>query len=581
MNTTRSILMAFTIVVSQQSTIAVNEFSPDLMLKPKVTQGFLLPANQEAGPAYEKIGDTSGVSVVFYRGFKSDTPAPLRIENATLVEALDQLSAQTGNFWFPWNANTVVVAPDNPIVRRSIQPLLTKAIYFDSSFTQNNMNDLVNRLRTNFQLRGLYQSADAGALVVHDIPARIAIAEREVGLVSYAAAPPRKSAAPLYYPDGHTDFMFTSENGRIRKLVPANRAHLEGVLADSVSMDMNGPAQAVFENLAAQAGLNVVFDNRLKTLPTARFRVNRVDLLDALDLLALQSGTIWQPVSPSTIFVMEDSEQNRRDMEPQIVKILYLTNYDTSGALRDRQSSETRRNGMLNVLRTAVALRNIYVSAKTNALLVRDTPLRVSVAEKIITDLDEGSVRAPAVTLTTPTSSFLAQNGWVLGSARDSRNKLDVKLRSNTNIRLNDTPRVAYATLADMAGLKISVDSRIADEPAAPLNLNSVDILDALDLLSLQTRHFWQAVDEHTIRVMPSTTAARQEFETREMRVFSVAGGTKEEANELLSVLRTALELREASVDEGGQIVVRDTPDMLALVQTAISTLGNPATFLK
>ena len=91
MNTTRSILMAFTIVVSQQSTIAVNEFSPDLMLKPKVTQGFLLPANQEAGPAYEKIGDTSGLSVVFYRGFKSDTPAPLRIENATLVEALDQL----------------------------------------------------------------------------------------------------------------------------------------------------------------------------------------------------------------------------------------------------------------------------------------------------------------------------------------------------------------------------------------------------------------------------------------------------------------------------------------------------------
>src|SRR5262249_25488073 len=155
------------------------------------------------------------------------------------------------------------------------------------------------------------------------------------------------------------------------------------------------------------------------------------------------------------------------------------------------------------------------------------------------------------------------------------------KLRSNTNIRLNDTPRGAYTTLVDIAGLKISSDSRIATEPAAPLNLNGIDILDALDLLSLQTRHFCQVVAEHTIRVMPNTEAARQQFETQEMRIFSVPGGTKEEANEMLSVLRTVFALREASVDEGGQIVVRDTPDMLALVQTAINTLGNPATPLK
>jgi hypothetical protein len=138
------------------------------------------------------------------------------------------------------------------------------------------------------------------------------------------------------------------------------------------------------------------------------------------------------------------------------------------------------------------------------------------------------------------------------------------------------TPREAFAALADMAGLKVEFDPGVASSPAATLLLNIVDILDALDMLSLQTRHFLQVIDEHTIRVLPDTQAVRMQRELRETRTFVPAESSEDALAEMLNVLRVVFSLRETKI-ENNSIVVRDTLENLALVQRAIDILGKPA----
>lgn len=558
-------LLTLTLVPVLQTSNPVNEFSPELLLKPKTTTArFTIPANTDARTSFERLADGAGLNIVFYRGFVPDTPALLRLENATIVDAFNQTAAQTGNFWFPWNSSTVIVAPDNPQVRAAIEPRLTKAIYMDSGWTPNNINFIMNVLRDRYQFRNIFQNEDARAFLIRDTPARVALAEEQITLVSSGL--PRPTSDPLSYPEANNSFLSIAEKGVVRKVVPSNRAHLEKTLAGGVSIDMTDSPQAIFENLAERAGLNVVFDNRMKALPSARFHLDKSDLLDALDLLALQSGTIWQPVNESTLFVMEDSTQNRRELDPMVVKVLYLTN----GASREKLFS------ILNGLRTSVALRNVWQNSANNAIVIKDTPLRVFVAEKFISDLDRGGVRPPSVTIKPQTSSFLTSSGWVLRTAAEARSKLNLKLRGNTTIRMKETPRAAFEALAKVAELELAKDSEIAAGPEAPLNLNGVDIPDALDLLSLQTRHFWQVVDEHTIRVLLNTDAVRRNLEPRELRRFTPADSTKEGLEDMLNALRLLFGLGEAAVEEN-TIVVKDTADNLALVQVLIDILGKPA----
>src|SRR5262245_33932933 len=130
-----SVLFTLLLAPTLQTDRPRNEFSPEVFLKPKVAGPYTMPANGLAGNSFETLAERAGLNVVFYRGFNPDTPNPLRIENATIVEAFDQLAAQTQNFWFPWNSKTIVVAPDNAQVRRTIEPLMTKTIYLDSTWT--------------------------------------------------------------------------------------------------------------------------------------------------------------------------------------------------------------------------------------------------------------------------------------------------------------------------------------------------------------------------------------------------------------------------------------------------------------
>ena len=95
-------------------------------------------------------------------------------------------------------------------------------------------------------------------------------------------------------------------------------------------------------------------------------------------------GSFWQPVNETTIMVMEDTQQNRRDFEDHIYKTIYLQNITSTNDL----------NQIMNVLRTAFSLRGIYQFEPGNAIVIHDTPARVALVEQLISSSGQGQSRS-------------------------------------------------------------------------------------------------------------------------------------------------------------------------------------------
>src|SRR5947207_6107302 len=137
-------------------------------------------------------------------------------------------------------------------------------------------------------------------------------------------------------------------------------------------------SKMAFETLAELAGFNVIFDPDFRG---ARIQIdlNRVDIFEALDILALQTRSFWKPVNRTTILVSPDNQTKRRDYDELVLKTIYMTNSVTSTELTEA----------ITTLRTLLNMRYLMSSTAMNAIIVRDTADRVAIAEKIIDDLDK------------------------------------------------------------------------------------------------------------------------------------------------------------------------------------------------
>jgi len=539
------------------------EFSPQAMLKPKITGPYTIPPNVDARAAYDTLGARAGFNMVYVPAFKEDTPIVLRIEAPTFFEAMNRLSEQTKTFWFPWDSKTIVLAPDTLQYHRDLEPQTLRTFYLGKDVPRDVLSSTVNALRARLQMRSVFQQEGANAIVVWDTAANVAAAERIIAEVEGQRLPLPTTTATAF-PINNTLFLLISENGKVRRVVPSTQSHLENTLTGAVSVDIHSSARPIYEDLAARAGLNVIFDSQMRERPATRFHVESLDFINALDLLALQTGTFWQPMNDSTIYVMDDNQQNRRDRDRFIAKVIFLPETATTNDL----------NGTLNLMRTSLGFRGIFQDSRQKAIVIKDTPLRVFLAEKVVEDLHKQLGKSKSVLLTTE-SSIYAENGWILGNAAAARPKLEVKLRNETTVRLNKNTKAAFETLAELAGLQVTFDPRFVDSDAISFAATNVDILDALDLLAWQTRQFWQVVDQHTIRVVPDSQAARRELELTVQKTIVPADPTA--AAGLLNILRTVFALRAVQTDEKNNIIIRDNPDNVAIAEKLVEILGKGA----
>jgi general secretion pathway protein D len=145
-----------------------------------------------------------------------------------------------------------------------------------------------------------------------------------------------------------------------------------------INLKMTNDSRVIFDTVAKLAGLTVVFDPDFTSRRIAA-ELTDVTLEQALDIVSLESKAFWKPVTNDIIFVAPDQAQKRRDYEEEVVRTIYLKNTILPQDLTE----------IVNGLRQLLDLRRVQQFNAQNAIIVRDTPDKVMLAEKIVSDIDK------------------------------------------------------------------------------------------------------------------------------------------------------------------------------------------------
>ena len=124
--------------------------------------------------------------------------------------------------------------------------------------------------------------------------------------------------------------------------------------------------------------MTIVFD---PAFPARRITVdlNNITLEQALEVVSLQSKAVWKPVTENIVFVFEDNTQKRRDYEEQVVQTFYLSN-----TVQPQDLTE-----IITGLRQILLINHLQQVNSQNAIIIRDTPDKLALAEKVIEDIDK------------------------------------------------------------------------------------------------------------------------------------------------------------------------------------------------
>jgi general secretion pathway protein D len=147
---------------------------------------------------------------------------------------------------------------------------------------------------------------------------------------------------------------------------------------EPLSFKMTEDAKVIYQAIGKAAGVNVLFDPDY-TSRRITVELNNVSLMDALRIVGTMSGTFWKPVTANTLFVAQDNQTKRRQLDEQAVQTFYLSNAWQNNDVNDVQQA------LRNVLTDA----KIYGVASQNAIVIRATPDELLLAQQLINDLDK------------------------------------------------------------------------------------------------------------------------------------------------------------------------------------------------
>ncbi len=153
---------------------------------------------------------------------------------------------------------------------------------------------------------------------------------------------------------------------------------------------------------------------------------------------------------------------------------------------------------------------------------------------------------------------------------------VDLAPISNTPItlKMGEDSKVAYETICKLAGINVLFDPEYTSR-RINIQLNGVTLQDALEIVALESKTFWRPVTPNTIFVAADTPSKRKELEQNVVRTFYLSNLSQPtELQDLVNTIRTIVEVnRVQQLPTQGAIVVRGTPDQVALVEKLIDDI--------
>jgi len=136
-----------------------------------------LKLSEDTKTIYESIGKLAGINVLFDPDYTSKR-IRVDLNGVTLQEALEITALESKTFWRPVTPNTIFIAADTPAKRKELEQSVIRTFYLTNLSQPNELQDLVNILRTLLDTQRLQQFPSQQAVVVRGTPDQIAMAEK-------------------------------------------------------------------------------------------------------------------------------------------------------------------------------------------------------------------------------------------------------------------------------------------------------------------------------------------------------------------------------------------------------------------
>lgn len=127
--------------------------------------------------------------------------------------------------------------------------------------------------------------------------------------------------------------------------------------------------RTAFEFIAKSFGIDVVFDEGIKTMPITLFAKD-VTFEEALSLILATSKTFYKKVGANTILIAPEGKEKRGQYEDQLVRVFQLNN--------------VHAKEMVDILKGVIPLKKVIVNDELNTIVMRDTDEAIKVAGKVI-----------------------------------------------------------------------------------------------------------------------------------------------------------------------------------------------------
>ncbi len=137
----------------------------------------------------------------------------------------------------------------------------------------------------------------------------------------------------------------------------------------------DAPLKLVLEALARSAGINFIMDREIRPDLKASIFVRDVRVEDALDLLIRNHQLEKKILTDNTVLVYPNTPQKLREHQELVMRTFHLGNADPKQTL--------------NLLRTMLKVRDVFIDERINLLFLRDTPDVIRAAERLIAAQDK------------------------------------------------------------------------------------------------------------------------------------------------------------------------------------------------
>ncbi len=161
------------------------------------------------------------------------------------------------------------------------------------------------------------------------------------------------------------------EGWQAKPAVPLAQLQLDAAFRKNVSMEFrDAPLREVFEVLSRSSGLNFVMDRDVRADQHTTLFMRNASVADVLSLILATNQLERRIVDGSTVLIYPATPAKARDYQALVMRTLSLDNADAKTVAQ--------------TLRTLLKMRDVVVLDKQNAVVIRDTPEAIRIAERLV-----------------------------------------------------------------------------------------------------------------------------------------------------------------------------------------------------